>query len=126
MGNDGVMGSQRVKAGSLGNPSGRFSPIMEKSPVGTLSLRQRQANATKQPVTVMLDNDAYVVLSAAAAHRSKVVERLAADVLEGVSLTGGIDTFEAKATAYRLNRGKRREKFGGWMNLDEFKKKNGI
>ena len=53
-------------SGSLGLPAGRYRPVLEKPPQGTLSPKQRQQVATKPTLVIALDPNAYTILSAAA------------------------------------------------------------
>jgi hypothetical protein len=94
-----------LKPGKAGNPflalaRGRPSAFLDKAPPG-LSLAQRQARAKLPTVTITLDAGAFQILTAAADHRHKSVERLAADLIEGTCFLGSIATQEAKALRYR-------------------------
>jgi hypothetical protein len=85
---------------TLANPRGRPSTILDRSPPG-LSLAQRRHRATLPTLTIALDAAAHQILTAAAAHRRKPLERLCADVLEGTAFLGDINTQTAKLWRYR-------------------------
>jgi len=80
--------------------SNRHSTILSKSPPG-LSLAQRRARAKLPTLTIRLDAGALQILTAAADHRRKPVEKLASDILEGTCFLGSIPQQEAKAFRYR-------------------------
>jgi hypothetical protein len=85
---------------STANPRGRVpSGIVERAPKGSLVQRQNESKMPK--VSLVLDPDAHEVLSRAAEHRRKTIERLCEDILLGTALRGSIPQQEAKATTYR-------------------------
>jgi hypothetical protein len=66
-------------------------------------------------------------LSAAAAHRQKTAERLAADIIEGTAFLGDIETQASKATAYKTGDFRKRQQqkpnSQRWTNLSELSRR---
>ena len=90
----------RGEPAMMANPIGRHSAVLERAPPG-ISLAQRQARAKLPTLTIALDSGAFQILTAAAAHRRKPIEKLAADIIEGTVFLGSIPQQEAKALRYR-------------------------
>lgn len=93
--------------GRVGNPSfasvrpGRLTAVTARTPQGSLEVRRREAQLPA--ITIRLDPGAYQILSAAAGHRRKSAERLAADIVEGTCFLGSIPTQESKASRFRAS-----------------------
>jgi hypothetical protein len=68
----------------------------------------RQQEAKLPEITIRVDVDAHKILDAAARHRRKSIEKLAADIIEGTVFLGSIPQQEAKAFRYRTSSTKER------------------